>query len=199
MKPVLAKLYQTQVSAVQQSASSFIAGYREGAAEKVDLSAIFPRPPPPQSEASRDPATEASTATHHTHDGRGAGPVEAENVAEELRSTDQGSTGTAMPSPSGAESQIADSSINQAMLRSMLASSGPGSQASHDPVSQALAEAERLAAGMLSGAGATPSQRRQLEAAIQRAEAAMKAAEGLSQDPSNSNSNQNSDSEPSKP
>ena len=44
LQPAIMKLYRGQMNAFQLAITSFIQGYREGAAEKADLSSIFPDP-----------------------------------------------------------------------------------------------------------------------------------------------------------
>ena len=188
LRPLLAKLYQSQMTAYQQAVTSFVEGYREGAAEKVDLSGIFPvsdKPPAVPSERTAEPTGSSSDAgaSRATTGGAGSRPLADSKTAQALTSADAPAKHDELIARSLSDKREAQ----QAMLRSVAASFGaskagrktPYSDRSESPsVQRALDQAEQLAAAVLGGGGmeVSAAQSRELEVAIERVEAAMNAA-----------------------
>ena len=182
------------MTAYQQAVTSFVEGYREGAAEKVDLSGIFPvsdvnKPPAVPSERTAEQTGSSSDAGASRATTSGAGSREVETPLVDSKAAQ---ALTSADAPAEHDKLIAKSlsdkrEAQQAMLRSVSASFGaskagrkmPYSDRSESPsVQRALDQAEQLAAAVLGGGGmqVTAAQRRELEAAIERVEAAMNAA-----------------------
>ena len=191
LRPLLAKLYQSQMTAYQQAVKSFVEGYREGAAEKVDLSGIFTvsdKPPAVPSERTAE-QTGSSSDAGASRATSGAGSRQAETPLV-VSKAEQALTSVDAPAE---HNKLIAKSLNdkreaqRAMLRSLSAGFGaskagrdlPYSDRSESPsVQRALDQAEQLAAAVLGGGGTevTAAQRRELEMAIEHVEAAMHAA-----------------------
>jgi hypothetical protein len=124
MRPVLMKLYHKNMSAYQQALTNFIKGYREGAAEKVDLSGIFASLGTDGTSEPISPSQSGKTAPPGSSASKPINAKHAES-SERSRARERNSRGAA-ETGSGLPGRILGSKAAPASWEEAVSSSDPG-------------------------------------------------------------------------
>ena len=163
LQPALMKLYRGQMNAFQLAITNFVEGYREGAAEKADLSKVFQgmsSEQKPVSQAPRGAEAEPDSEIQASLQQSGASEIGSSDTAELQRAPQK-----ADPRGSKSRASHQQHSLATTNLEGLFASRHQQAKADNSPVSRAAEDIERehtsehTGSMSQSGRAATPSKR----------------------------------------